>query len=100
MMREKKRYLKIKVEAEKPVGETEAKHLVYEAVFSMLSELGASKASAFLKEWSEEKQEGIVRCANAYVYDVTAALAAKRYWRGQDVAVRVEKISGSIKGLE
>jgi len=97
-MREKKRYLLIAIEGP-AVDEDSAKHLVYEAVFQFLGEAGAAEAGVRFKEFDAEKNRAVIRCANAAVEKVVAALAAKRYWQGKDVALRVKRISGMIGKL-
>jgi RNase P/RNase MRP subunit POP5 len=96
---EKKRYLLYGVEAPRKLGADEAKHLAYEALFEFLGESGAARAGTQFKAFSEARQEGVVRCKPTSVDEVIAALAAKRFWRKEPVALRVRKISGVIRKL-
>lgn len=89
----------VEVEFEKPLDERTAKHLVYEAVLSFLGELGAARSGVQLKEWDEEKQNGVLKCKTSMLEETLAALAAKRFFEKKDVAIRLKKISGTIKGL-
>ncbi|MEW5955499.1 MAG: Rpp14/Pop5 family protein [Candidatus Micrarchaeota archaeon] len=99
-MREKKRYLLLKIESPQPFLAEEAKRLAYSAVFELLGEAGASRAGFALKEFNESKQQAIVRCANASSLEqVIAALAAKRFYEGKDVAIRLLRVSGMIGKL-
>ncbi|NUN11608.1 hypothetical protein HUU53_03090 [Candidatus Micrarchaeota archaeon] len=98
MMREKKRYLLYKLVGQK-LDEKKAKHLVYEAVFSFLGEKTAGKAGASLKEFNPEKQLLVLRCDLKYLEQIIAALALKRFFEGRDIALRLEKISGSVSNL-
>ena len=99
-MREKKRYLLLKIDSPTPLAEDAAKDLVYTAVFEMLGEAGASRAGIGFKEFNETKQQVIVRCANASLEQVIAALAAKRFHGGKDVAIRLLRVSGMIGKLK
>lgn len=98
-MLEKKRYLLYKVEATRKISADEAKHLAYEALFEFLGEQGTAHARTQFKAFSEERQEGVVKCSPESVEEVIAALAAKRFWKKEPVALRVQKISGAIGKL-
>ncbi len=100
-MREKKRYLLVKFEKQgaAPLDEKGAKHLVYNAVFELLGEAGASRAQAQLKEFDAAKQLGIVKCQTIMLEKTIAALALKRFDTGAPVAIRLRKISGNIGKL-
>ena len=98
---EKKRYLKILVELEGGggLGQEEFKHAVYEAVFSLLGEQGASKAWVQVKNFDEREQIGIVKCSLREIERVIASLAGKTSFRGKKIALRLQKISGAIGRL-
>lgn len=98
-MLEKKRYILFRIEAPKPCTSESAKHLTYQALFEFLGELGAARASTQFKAFSETTQMGVVKCKPAFVDDVIAALAAKRFWNKEPVALRVTKVSGAIGNL-
>lgn len=96
-MREKKRYLLVKFESDGgSLDEKAAKHLVYNAVFELLGEAGAARAGAQLKEFDAKRQAGVVKCQTLMLEKAIAALALKRFDAGKNVAIRLEKISGSI----
>ncbi|MBI5177248.1 hypothetical protein HY995_04140 [Candidatus Micrarchaeota archaeon] len=96
MIREKKRYLLIKFEREGGVAFSadEAKKCLYQAIFSLLGEQGASLARAGLKEFDEKGQLGMVKCTLEPLDRVIAALALKTTFDGKPVALRLLKISG------
>ncbi len=100
-MLEKRRYLRLKLEREGSAGFTaeEAKHAVYEAVFSLLGEGGAAKANVQAKEFDPAKQEIVIKCATRELDNVIAALAAKVEFRGAKAALRLLKVSGAISRL-
>lgn len=100
-MMEKKRYLALAIEYEgKKFDETTVKHLVYEAVLGLLGEYGASKTGVSVRAFDAENQLTVIKCRTAALEEVIAALAAKRFWRKQDIALRLRSISGTLKGLE
>lgn len=97
-MREKTRYIALQLVSAQKSDETQAKHLIYEALFQTLGEHGASKAAVQLKAFDAPKQRVLIKCANSEAESVIAALALKRTFRGVDVALRVLRVSGSVAG--
>jgi len=95
-MKEKKRYLQIKIIHAKKLPKEEAKHVLYEAIFSFIGENGASKAMAQIKEFDEEKQIAIVKCRTEFLEEVIAALALKHAFQSVPISFQLEKISGNI----
>ncbi len=95
-MQEKKRYLLVSFKAAAPLTKAEASRLVSQSVIECVGELGASKAKAFLKEYDEEKQSGVVKCQTRTLDEVIASLALKTVRDGGPIAIRVSKISGAI----
>ncbi|MCX6767858.1 MAG: Rpp14/Pop5 family protein [Candidatus Micrarchaeota archaeon] len=104
-MREKKRYLLVAIEGTGPAAggpamdEKSAKHLVYEAVFQLLGEAGAAEAGFQFKSFDAARNAVVVKCRTAALEKVVAALAAKRRWKGGDIALRVKKISGMVSNV-
>jgi RNase P/RNase MRP subunit POP5 len=97
-VREKKRYLVVRLFARKEFDEVLAKRLVYEAVFQLLGEFGASRAAVQLKGFDAGRQELLLKCAASELEGVVAALALKRFFGGEGVALRVSRVSGSVAG--
>jgi len=97
-MRDSKRYILAQVEGP-AVDDRDAKHLAYEAVFQMLGEAGAAEAGFQFKEFNPDGRGIIVKCRTKALERIIAALAAKRRWKGADVAIRVRKVSGAISAL-
>ena len=98
-MREKKRVIQIAIESSEgahALNEKEARLVVNEAVFSFLGESGASKAPVKFVRWSESKQEGFLKCNTPFLQETIAALALKKEFRGQKIAVRTLKLAGSV----
>lgn len=98
-MREKKRYLEVAIECEEKFDETTVKHLVYEAVLGTLGELGSARTGVAVKAFDVSSQTAIVKCNTASMEEVIASLAAKRFWRKRNIAIRLKKVSGTLKGL-
>lgn len=98
-MLEKKRWLLVEIKASELLSELDARALVYEALREFLGDKGMSEASIRFTEFNESTQTVVLRCSVKAVEGVKAALALKRFWRGEGVALRVKKASGVIRKL-
>ncbi|MBI5036559.1 hypothetical protein HZC09_04400 [Candidatus Micrarchaeota archaeon] len=95
-MKEKRRYLKIKVEGVEG-GEEQARKAVNSALFEYLGQSGFSKAKPQAIKFVPPYL--ILRCRNDQLDEVVAALSLKRFHEGKSVALRTEKVSGTIAAL-
>lgn len=100
MMREKKRYLLVKFTGEEKLTSETVKHLVYEAIFQFIGELGASKAAVQVIKFDAKTQTGVVKCATAMLEETIAAFALKRYWHKKPVRIETLKATGLINRLK
>lgn len=97
MMREKRRYLQIQIISNKKFAEEEAKHLIYESIFSLLGEDGASEAVLQVRAFDANKQLILVKCSLKSHRKVIAALALKSAFKGDKVSLRLMKIYGTLE---
>jgi len=93
----KKRYLLVKIDAAKAFSPVEAETAVRQAVLEAFGEKGLADAGARLKEFNSETQLALVRCSLSSQEEVIAALALKRFVNGQGIALRVQRIFGTLK---
>ncbi len=98
-MQEKKRYILVSFECQHRLSKVDASKLVQASLLEGVGELGASKAKAFLKEFDEEAQRGIVKCQTVMLKEVLACLALKSAYASAPIAIRTWKISGAIGNL-
>jgi RNase P/RNase MRP subunit POP5 len=105
-MQEKKRYILVSFEQgqsaaahQATLSKPEASKIVQAAMLEGIGELGASRAKAFLKEFDESSQKGVVKCQTEMLPQVTACLALKSANAGAPLAIRTWKISGAIGNL-
>ena len=91
--------MKLKIESEKPLAEREARQCVSQAILDFIGELGSSTAPPQVKLFNEKQQTLLVKVANEEVDKVISALALKTSFNTQRIALRLERISGTIKGL-
>ncbi|MFH1258165.1 MAG: Rpp14/Pop5 family protein [Candidatus Micrarchaeota archaeon] len=97
MMREKRRYLQLQIISQKKFSEEEAKHLIYESVFQLLGEQGASEAALQVKAFDFENQKALVKCSLSSYQKVIAALALKAKFRDLPVSIRLQKVYGTLE---
>ena len=95
-MKRKRRYLLFKLDRAMPFSEEEVRSLAEETVLECLGEKGASVAQARLRLFNKEMQLALVQCSLESAESVLAAFAIKRYSRKEDVALRLQKIFGTL----
>ncbi len=95
-MREKKRYLLCAIEGQQ-LDEKNARLAVRQAVYNFLGEKGASEANVKLLEFDHIGQKFLLRCALASLESTIASLAFCTIFNNKPLALRLQKISGSVK---
>jgi RNase P/RNase MRP subunit POP5 len=99
LKRVKRRYLLLKVEAERMPGEREFLDSVWGAVGKLYGEVGSSLTGLALIEYDAEKNTAVLRTELAALGMVRAALASITIVAGEEAAVHVTAVSGTIKSL-
>ncbi|MBI5635511.1 hypothetical protein HY993_00940 [Candidatus Micrarchaeota archaeon] len=99
MIREKKRYLLIKIDGQF-LSESNAKKAVYNSILEFAGELGASSAAPKAVLFDEKKQELVLKTNLIALEQTIVSLAFKTSFEGKPIALRLKKISGTIKGLD
>ncbi len=99
MRRVKRRYLMLKIEAERMPGEREFLDAVWGAVGKLYGEYGSSLTGLALIEYDAEKKSAIIRAELAALGMVRAALASITSVAGEEAAVHVCAVSGTVKSL-
>lgn len=95
-MRDKKRYLLYAIEGQQ-IDEKTARLAVRNAVYAFLGEKGASEANAKFMEFNAAKQLFLLRCALHSLEGTIAAIALQTSFNGRPIALRLQKMSGSVK---
>jgi RNase P/RNase MRP subunit POP5 len=99
LKRVKRRYLLVKVEAERMPAEREFLDAVWGAVGKLYGEYGSSLTGLALIEYDAEKNTAVIRAELAALGMVRAALASITIVAGEAAAVHVQAVSGTIKSL-
>jgi len=103
-LRERRRYIVFEVMSEREIDKRELLKEIWNSVYSLYGDVGASKSKIWLIGYDEKKGtdigigRGILRCAHDKVEEVRAALACIHSVNDARVGIRVIGISGTIKG--
>ena len=97
--REKRRYLALNVESEKPFDEREVLDAVHLSVLRLFGEYGASKADIKLIKGIPEKRQLVLRCSHLMIEKVRAAIVSIIEVDGNSASVHVLGVSGTLKAL-
>lgn len=95
-----RRYLGFRILGDRNIRENEIGIAIREGVMTLYGTHGLSLADLRLIEFDEESQRGILRCDRDHLMETRAALALITHVEGCDVAVFVEKASGTIRSLK
>jgi RNase P/RNase MRP subunit POP5 len=98
-MREKKRYLKVRLISDRTVSQEEVRHALWSSLLQLSGELGAAKTQVWISSWEEGSREGYVRCAIHAVDTVIVALKLITDINKTPATFVVEGVSGTIKSL-
>ncbi|MCZ7396940.1 MAG: ribonuclease P [Candidatus Methanoperedens sp.] len=96
VLRDKKRYIVFEVISEQTVTRYDLAGEIFNSVFSLLGDAGASEINFGLLSY--DGRYGILRCAREKTSDTRAALACVNTVRGQRISILVLGMSGTIKG--
>jgi RNase P/RNase MRP subunit POP5 len=99
LRRVKRRYLLLRVEAERAPSEREFLDAVWGAVDKLYGEHGSSLTGLALIEYDVEEKTAIIRTELAALGMLRASLASITSMAGEGAAVHVRAVSGTIKSL-
>ena len=112
-LRERRRYLLFEVLCEREIDKRELLKEIWDSLYSLYGDVGASESKVWLIEYHNHKREdangsnsssgggggvGVLRCAHDKVEEVRASLACIHSINEARIGIRVLKISGTIKG--
>lgn len=99
MKRVKRRYLVLQVDSEVAPSQKELMDAIWSAVVKLYGEVGASQTSMSLIEYNLEKKLAVIRTALATLNIVRASIASITSVAGNEAALHVLAVSGTIKAL-
>ena len=100
-VRERDRYVYFKVISEEPIGYTDLESAIWNTLLDFYGEAGVSKMSLWLVKniWQQSDQSGVIRCNNKSVARLIAGLGLISRLGESRIIFKIEKVSGTIKGL-
>ncbi len=100
-LREKTRYVKVKMISEEPIVYSDLESAVYNNFLDFYGEKGVSYMSIWILKntYNEKEQSFVIRCNNKSVDKVIAGLGLLRRLGDSRIIPKVIKVSGTIKGL-
>ena len=93
------RYLAIQIDADASFEEDDVKDVVWNAVFQLFGEYGASKAGLFLINYDKQKKQAVLRCSHKALPIVHSSVVSITKIKGKTVALQVLRISGTLRAL-
>ena len=99
LKRVKRRYLALQLDSDGVPNRKEVMDAVWGAVTKLYGEHGASKTSLALIDYDAEKKTAVLRTSLATLDLVRASLASITSVAGNEAAVHVLAVSGTIKAL-
>ena len=101
-LREKKRYLKIKIFSTEKISYSDLESLIWNTFLEIYGEEGVSKLSLWIIKnlWREDEQTVVLRCSNKGVSKVIFGLGLMQRLGDARINVKILNVSGSIKKLK
>ncbi len=101
-LREKNRYILFKIISEEPVEYSDLESAIWNTMLDFLGEYGVSNTSVWLikDRWDKNSQTCIIKCNHLSVQAVIASLGLLGRLGDSRVAIKILKVSGTIKGCK
>lgn len=98
--KERKRYIRIKVDSDSRVEKGDLEKLVIQAGLQLLGELGMARAGIQLLTDTWNGHTAIIRVGHKFVDEAKAALALIKEFGGKKITVSAVKVSGTIANVK
>lgn len=98
--RTSRRYLALRVTGPQMFTTKEVTEAVQKGVLNLYGVQGLSRIEPVLIEFYEDEQRGILRCNRSHLRETRAVLTFITNIAGSAAAIRVERVSGTIKALK
>ena len=101
-LRERERYVYFKIVSDEKVLYSDLEAAIWNTLIEFYGEWGVSRMSVwFVKNtWDDAGQSGVIRCNNFSVPQLIAGMGLISRLGDSRIILKVEKVSGTIKGLE
>ncbi|MCS7096154.1 MAG: Rpp14/Pop5 family protein [Nitrososphaerota archaeon] len=98
-MREKRRYLAIKVDSDESPSQREVMDALWGSLIKLFGEYGASRTGLALINYDSESRIGIIRAVHTEVEKIRAAAAATTKVGAAAASIHVICVSGTLRAL-
>lgn len=95
----KRRYIFVQIVGSEAIDERAFMDAVWNAVLQLFGEYGASQTNLILMSFKLKPNYAILRCSHKALDMVKASLASITQMKGRHVAIRVLRVSGTLKAL-
>lgn len=101
-LRERERYIKIKIISEEPIVYSDLEQAIWQTMLEFYGEFGVAQLSLRIIKnlYNEKTQEGVIQCNNKSTSRVIAGLGLITRLGESRIIFKIEKVSGTIKGLK
>lgn len=96
-LKEKNRYMVIKIHSDKEFTRDEVIRALWDSAFENLGALNIAKSSFWLMDFDEHKQKGILRTNNKKENEVRIAITLINRIKNTKAFISIEKVSGTLR---
>ncbi|VUT27759.1 MAG: Ribonuclease P protein component 2 [Candidatus Syntrophoarchaeum sp. GoM_oil] len=99
-IRVKKRYLRFEIESDVTITRYNITDAIFHSGRSLFGDYGMSLINIQFIDFDESSKTGVIRCTRDKVDCVRAIIATVSNIKGYPSAIRVLRVSGTIKGVK
>lgn len=101
-LRERERYVYFSVRSQEPITYSDLEAAIWNTLLEFYGESGVGRMSIWMVKntWDQTTQSGVIRCNNLSVPKLVAGLGLISRLGESRIVLKIEKISGTIRGLE
>lgn len=96
----RRRYLALKIMSGERVNEGELVNSIWDAVYQLFGEYGASRVNLTLINHDSLSNCAVIRCSQKTLDMVRASIASITNIKEKKVAIQVVRVSGTLKALK
>jgi len=99
LSRERRRYIFIRIDCDRAPNERVFRSALLSSFTRLFGEYGASQANIAFIEYNEDMKYAIIRCSHRALPMVRASIVAVTRINGEEAAMHVLLVSGTLKSL-
>lgn len=100
-LRERDRYVYFQIFSDERIAYSDLEAAIWNTLLEFYGESGVGRMSVWLVKnlWQDSDQSGVIRCNNKSVPELIAGLGLISRLGESRIAVKIKKVSGTIKSL-